>query len=283
MKIRLYILNLLSEKLLHFKEALQGLHTAVNSFIKLLGGLTMKKLFLLIAAVCVMLSSVPTCYAASYASYKASSLKFIDQQLIVEGWFYNGGNTTVGGFTDVVISVFDKNDTLIAKSTFNDYQIESIILSPGQGKKWTFFIPNKTPVDISKYRVECKCDYKSYSTQELEKGVKVYYKGSKIKFDVAPRIENGRALVPMRAIFEAMGATVQWKSSTNTAIARRGDTEIKLVINSYIAYVNGYEVFLDVPAKIVDGRTLVPARFISEALGCVVTWGEADSMVGIYE
>lgn len=243
----------------------------------------MKKLFVLIAAVCIMLSLGTTCFAATYASYQASSLRFIDQKLIVEGWFYNGGNTTVGGFTDVVVSVFDKNDTLIAKSTFNDYQIKSIILSPGQGKKWTFNIPNKTPVDISKYRVKCEFDCINYSTQQLENGVKVYYKGGKIKFDVAPRIENGRTLVPMRPIFEAMGATVQWKADTNTAIARRGDTEIKLVINNSTAYVNGNEVYLDVPAKIVDGRTLVPLRFVSEAFGCSVTWGEADSLAGIYE
>ncbi len=244
----------------------------------------MKKLLALIVTVCIMLSLTLSSFAATCTGYHAASVKFVDGILCVEGWFYNVGNTTEGNFTNVVIRVFDKNNTLVAQSMFNDDGLKSIRLSPGQGKKWAFSIAGaKTDVDISEWRVECNFIQKSYGTHKLEDGVKVYYNGNQIEFDVAPTIENGRTLVPIGAIFKTMGATAQWDGATKTAIAKRGNTEIKLVIDSTTAYVNGNKVILDVPAKIVNGRTLVPLGFVSKAFGCTATWGGADKIVGIYE
>ncbi len=92
------------------------------------------------------------------------------------------------------------------------------------------------------------------------------------KYDVMPIIENGRTLVPLRGIFEALNAEVMWDDATKTVTATKGDTKVVLKIGDTLALVNDKEITLDVPAKIVEGRTLVPVRFVSEALGCKVDW-----------
>lgn len=89
---------------------------------------------------------------------------------------------------------------------------------------------------------------------------------------IAPIIEDGRTLVPVRAIFESMGAKVDWDGKTKTVIGKTENKIIKLVIGNKIALVNGKKVELDVPAKIIDGSTLVPARFVAESLGAKVDW-----------
>lgn len=100
----------------------------------------------------------------------------------------------------------------------------------------------------------------------------VFLDGRQLSFEVQPIIENGRTLVPLRAIFEALGASVSWDGNTQTVTAIKSGTEIKLVIGQTTAYKNGVAVKLDVPSKVVEGRTLVPLRFVSEALGAQVFW-----------
>ena len=99
-------------------------------------------------------------------------------------------------------------------------------------------------------------------------------------FDVLPVNENGRVLVPLRGIFESLGASLIWDDATKSATAKRGDIEIKITLDSNTAYKNGEAVILDVPAKIINGRFLVPVRFISEALDCKVKWeGESKTVI----
>lgn len=112
----------------------------------------------------------------------------------------------------------------------------------------------------------------------------VYLDGTKMTFDVNPFIENDRTLVPFRAIFEAVGAEVEWDEATKTVIAARekngGVTFITLQIDS-AAFINGEKKDIDVPAKIVNDRTFVPLRFVVEALGEKVEWNGADYSVVI--
>ncbi|HEY9060475.1 MAG TPA: copper amine oxidase N-terminal domain-containing protein [Pseudobacteroides sp.] len=93
-----------------------------------------------------------------------------------------------------------------------------------------------------------------------------------VKFDVFPVIENGRTLVPVRAIFEALGAVVTWNANTRTAIGVKGTRTVNIKVDSTDATINGIHKKLDVPAKIIQNRTLVPLRFISESLGSIVSW-----------
>lgn len=106
--------------------------------------------------------------------------------------------------------------------------------------------------------------------------VTVNLNGTALEFDVNPFIENDRTLVPMRKIFEAVGAKVTWDDETKTVIAVRAKDGQEVIIaiqaDSTAAFVNMQEKTLDVPAKIVDDRVFVPLRFVVEALGEHVNW-----------
>jgi len=110
---------------------------------------------------------------------------------------------------------------------------------------------------------------------------KVILDQRELEFDVPPIIENGRTLVPLRAIFEAMGASVQWNNATRTVTAAKGGTTVVLPIGSTAPTVNGKTWELDVPAKIVNDRTLAPLRFVGEAFGGQVAWDEDTRTIAI--
>ena len=105
-----------------------------------------------------------------------------------------------------------------------------------------------------------------------EKDIKVKLDGNILSFDVPPQIINDRTMVPLRAIFEALGASVEWNQETKTVTSTKGDTTIKLTIDSNTMYVNDNAVTLDSPACVVNDRTLVPVRAISEAYKTKVDW-----------
>lgn len=100
----------------------------------------------------------------------------------------------------------------------------------------------------------------------------VYVDHQRLYLDVAPVIEKGRTLIPMRKIFERLGVKVDWNQETQTITATKGDIKIELVIGKAQAVVNGKTIVLDVPAKVIDGRTVVPMRFVGETLGAKVNY-----------
>lgn len=102
-----------------------------------------------------------------------------------------------------------------------------------------------------------------------------------ITFDVQPVNEKGTTLVPLRKLFEVLGANVKFEPTTGTIAGAKGDNIILLTLDSNIAYVNGKKVTLSVSAKSVNGRTLVPLRFISEALGSDVKFDPKTQEVNI--
>ena len=85
-------------------------------------------------------------------------------------------------------------------------------------------------------------------------------------------IVEGRTLVPLRAIFEALGASVEWDNVTRTVTSERGSDVISLTVGADTFYKNDEPIELDVPAQIINDRTMVPARAIAEAYGCDVQW-----------
>lgn len=111
--------------------------------------------------------------------------------------------------------------------------------------------------------------------------VRVFVDGSPVSFDQAPVIANGRVLVPLRGVFERLGATVGWDPASQTVLAQRGATSVSLRIGSPQAFVNGQAQFMDAPALLVGGRTMVPLRFVSQTLGADVNWDAATSTVQI--
>lgn len=111
--------------------------------------------------------------------------------------------------------------------------------------------------------------------------IRIVINGAEQKFDVMPQIINGRTLVPMRGIFESLGAEVTWIDATDTVVGSRDRKYIKLRLGSDTYYINGIEQEekIDVPAQIIGGRTMVPVRFIAETLGENVSWDEASKTV----
>lgn len=112
--------------------------------------------------------------------------------------------------------------------------------------------------------------------------IQVELNGNPVALSVDPITVVNRTMVPMRSIFEALGAGVQWTESTQTVKATRGATDVQLTIGETDAQVNGQTVALDVPAMMHRGSTLVPLRFVSESLGADVRWSETAQMVSIF-
>lgn len=110
---------------------------------------------------------------------------------------------------------------------------------------------------------------------------KVRINGSRLFFDQAPVNREGRILVPLRAIFEALGAQVTWDPATSTAIGEWAGHRVELAVGSTRALRDGAVIELDVPATIVNGRTLVPVRFIAESLEADVRWNGDERTVEI--
>ena len=113
--------------------------------------------------------------------------------------------------------------------------------------------------------------------------IKVLVNNEPVLFDSKPIIKDGRTLVPLRAIFEKLGATVDWNDSEKTINALKDDKTLLLTIGSKAAFVNGERKELDVAPEISGGRTLVPVRFIGESLECTVNWDDKTRTVNIYE
>jgi len=108
--------------------------------------------------------------------------------------------------------------------------------------------------------------------------ISVCVNGIPVNFDQAPYIANDRMMVPVRFVSEALGAQVSWDSETQTIIIT-ADKVIELQIGSTKAMKDGSPITLDAPAEIAGERTIVPLRFVSEALGAQVIWQQVRQSV----
>lgn len=88
----------------------------------------------------------------------------------------------------------------------------------------------------------------------------------------APTVQNGRTLVPIRAMIEAFGGSVAWDGASSTVSLAMDDDTVKLVINSDIAYFNNSVHNLDSAPRIINGRTMLPIRFVAESFNLGVAW-----------
>lgn len=125
-----------------------------------------------------------------------------------------------------------------------------------------------------------KLDYSlSINSPDFKPPIKVLLNGEQIQFDQQPIIQNGRTLVPLRAIFEAMGATVEWDQKTQTVTAKSETVTVVMKVGDKTMTKNGTKITLDVPPQIVNNRTLVPARAVAESFGADVKWDGATQTV----
>jgi len=110
----------------------------------------------------------------------------------------------------------------------------------------------------------------------------IYLDDHKLQLEVEPLLVNDTVLVPMRELFEAQGAKVTWNSDTHTVKATKGDMVLTYRIGERTAYKNGQSLSLNVPGQMSSGYTMMPLRFVSEALDSIVKWDADTRTVRIY-
>lgn len=102
-----------------------------------------------------------------------------------------------------------------------------------------------------------------------------------ISIDTAPVIMNGRTLIPVRGVSEAMGGNVNWNNDTKTVTITLGSNKVEMTIDSTTAYFNDKAQTLDVAPVVLNGRTMLPARFIAESFGFDVNWDNDTKTISI--
>lgn len=111
--------------------------------------------------------------------------------------------------------------------------------------------------------------------------IRIVINGQTILSDVPPIIKNSRTLVPVRVVSEALGASVEWLAESQTVLVKKAGTTVKLKIGDHQATINEQMVSLDMPAEIIENRTMIPLRFVSESLGTQVDWDSETKTVYI--
>ena len=125
---------------------------------------------------------------------------------------------------------------------------------------------------------EIEIPTKVFDGVRIHSMVRVYVNGVRVEAKEA-YIKDGRTMLPMWAIFEALGAEVTWDNEAKCAIAIKDGAEVKITIGEAALYKNGEKIALDASAEIVNDRTMVPVRAIAEAFGANVTWDNDNRCV----
>lgn len=136
---------------------------------------------------------------------------------------------------------------------------------------------------IKNYNILISTDKESFyaAMKELEAAPKVKYRDTYLAFEQPPVVQDDRTLIPIRFLFEQMGADVGWNQETQTATVSQNNTAIAFAINETDADINGQTVTMDVPAQLINGKTMVPVRFLSENLGYTVDWDGENRIITI--
>ncbi len=199
------------------------------------------------------------------------------QFVTVKGKTEKDAKVTING-TEVQVNLADYSFSYSLQLTTagrNSIQIVAVDLT---GNQTIILIPvNYIPQTIIVIVLQIGSPYMSVNgfSQEIDPG-----RGTN------PVIKSGRTLVPIRAIIEALGGTVEWEEKTKAINIRFESSFIKLQIGNTLAYVNGEYKQIDpqnpsVKPEIINGRTMVPLRFVTENLGCTVDWDDNTKTITI--
>lgn len=115
----------------------------------------------------------------------------------------------------------------------------------------------------------------------IEEEITVLINNKKVEFDQPPYIENGTTRVPMRKIFESLGAEVEYEAAAEKITAVKDGTIIELLTGSSTALINGKSTSLAEPVVNKNGFTMLPLRFVAEALGAEVAWDSSSKIISI--
>lgn len=214
-------------------------------------------------------------------------------QIIAPGIEASQGMKLVGfyGFKERAIldKPFEMKEIYQGRDNENDYTIlasEENILQQGPtgekiAKSFEYDEPGKSLESewVAQLILLKTTDYVPIPTVPEE--VKVIIDGKQLVTTDHPFIENGRTLVPMRALFEALGVNVSWDETNRVALGTHQGTTIRIPVGSTSPTVNGVTISIDVPAKIVNDRTYIPLRFVGESLNYTANWNGTTRTVNI--
>jgi hypothetical protein len=119
----------------------------------------------------------------------------------------------------------------------------------------------------------------SFVPAHADDNIRVYIDGTEILFDQPPVIQDGYTLVPMRALFEALGATVDWNAETQTVTGVGYGVQVGITIGESEMQRSMVPVPLDMPAQIINDRTMIPLRAVSESFGMDVQWDGENRVI----
>lgn len=193
-----------------------------------------------------------SCYAHSYNSTISNVTYYIDDT-------YAGASSEIPYTVMINASGYSGTHKLTAVATF------------GNGKTLT---------SSSNIVIDNTASSNSSSAYDsTDDNITVKIDNKKIRFDQEPIAYNNRTMVPMRKIFEELGADVTWYQKIETAVAKKGDRTVKITLGERVMYVNNKEIKLDTAPFALSGRTLVPVRAVAEGMGCDVDWDGDERVV----
>lgn len=109
--------------------------------------------------------------------------------------------------------------------------------------------------------------------------IRVFVEGKELSFDVKPQSINSRVMVPLGVIFEEFGLNVQWNQAQKTITASNSDINIVFKLGSKTAIINSVEQMMDAPAMAVNGKTMIPLRFLSQSMGYNIVWNSSSNII----
>lgn len=201
--------------------------------------------------------------------------------LALRGVFINATRFSVRGVRTLRLTLNGRDGFVLAR-TLQGGGLDRLLIPPGGVRAWETVLDS--PIrgkDLSRLDYNVDCDRINGQEAVLPRGIRVFCSGRPIHYDVPPALVEGRTLIPARQTFEAMGAAVLWDEARRLVTVTRGDRVVEITLDKSQMRVNGTAVQLDAPARILDGRTLIPLRAVASALGSTVTWGDEDRMVVI--
>lgn len=119
------------------------------------------------------------------------------------------------------------------------------------------------------------------STAVYAQEISIEIMGIKLETENEPEIIDGRTMVPVRDIFEGVGAKIDWDGATKTVTGKMLSNTVVMKIDSRIVTVNGREIAMDAAPLILNGRTYAPARYVAESFGFEVEWDGVNKIVKI--
>lgn len=235
------------------------------------------KLILLLIVVITLLSSTAAFASGGNLGFSTITAGYSNSDtILLKGALINTGPTAVAMITRADLIVKDANGNMAASATFtNSEDLYKVLLKPGEISLQNFYFYKSEPGhDLSKYSCEYRFEFSNGAIMAPE-GLSVYVNGECL--DASPVIINDRMMVPLRAIFEKLGASVTYDNGVITAVS--GNRVITHTVGEARITVNGQVIEFDTPSTIINGRTLVPVRMVSNAIGgnMVVEYGQIDN------